>query len=88
MPVYEIEQYEVHTQKFRVSGRTRAQAIKKFLDHGGEVVDDSLELIEVCDFLGMSVDDQPDLAKELKRLGVPLDDGRVASIRSIEDVES
>jgi hypothetical protein len=74
--------------RIRVSGRTKAQAVKKFLDHGGEAVDDSLELIEVCDFLRMPVDDQPDLAKELKRLRVPLDDGRVASIRSIEEVES
>lgn len=88
MPDYEIEQYEIHVQKFRVSARTKAQAIKKFLDHGGEAVDDSLKPVEVCDFLGMPIDEEPDLAMALKRLHVELDDGRIASIRSIEEVDT
>jgi hypothetical protein len=87
MPVYEIEQYEVHVQKFQISAPSKTKAIKSFLDRGGEAVDNSLELVEVCDFLGMPLDEEPALAKALKRLGVPLDDGRIASIRDVEEVD-
>ena len=50
-------------------------------------MDDSLALIEVCDDLGLPVDEYPDLAKQLRVLGVKFNDCVIPSIRSIEQVE-
>ena len=86
MPVYEIEQYEIHTQKFRVRAKSEAAAIKKLLDGGAEVVDDGLEYIEVCEDLGLPVEECRDLADALHKLGVSVDEV-IPSIRSIEEVD-
>ena len=32
MPTYEIEQYELHTMKYRVEASNEAEAIKKLFD--------------------------------------------------------
>jgi hypothetical protein len=87
MPVYEIEQYEIHTQKFRVTAKSEAQAIKKLLDGGAETVDDGLEYIEVAEDIGLPVEEYRDLAKALRRLGVSVGDDVISSIRNIEEVD-
>lgn len=83
MPLYEIEQYEVHAMTYRVEAATEAEAIVKLLDGEAGAVDGSLEFIEVAGDLGLAADEHPELAQQLRDLGVPVDDQVIPSIRSI-----
>lgn len=87
MPVYEIEQYELHTTKFRVEAASEAEAIKKLFDGEAEAVDNSQEYIEVAEDFGLPVDEYRDLAGELRAIGVTVGDDVIPSIRSIEEIE-
>lgn len=89
MPIYEIEVYELHTSKWRVSGDTPEQAVANFVNKNkGEMVDDSQELIETSDRSApieeMTITLDPG---KLEAAGVELDDGRVPGIRDIEEVD-
>ena len=83
MPMFEIEQYEVHTQTYRVEANNEADAIVKLLDSEAEPVDDSLDYIEVAEDLGLPVDECRELADQLRDLGVPVGEHVIPSIRSI-----
>lgn len=86
MPIYEIEQYEIHTSKFRVKANSEAEAIAKHLDGEGDFVDNSLEYIEPADACGLPADEYPELADALRKLNVPV--GTVIpSIRAIELID-
>jgi len=87
MPVYEIEQYEVHAQTYRVEAASEAEAIVKLFDGLAEPVDNSLELIELCEDLGLPVDENRDLADALRSAGIPVGDDVIPTIRSIEEIE-
>jgi hypothetical protein len=87
MPVFEIEQYELHAQTFRVKAKSAAEAIQKVFRGKAEAVDNSLALIEVCTDRGLPTTLVPELAEELRLLGTDVADGRIPSIRSIEEVE-
>jgi hypothetical protein len=65
MPTYEIEQYELHTMKYRVRAKNEAEAIAKLL--GGELkpVEGSLEFIEVAGTLGLPAEHYSNLAVAL-----------------------
>jgi hypothetical protein len=86
MPTYEIEQYELHTQTYRVQADSEAEAIAKLLNGKAEAVDGGLEFIEVAEDLGLPADEYRDLANELRALSVSVDDV-IPSIRSIEKVD-
>ena len=83
---YEIEQYELHTMKYRVEAASEAEAIAKLFDGEEEAVDNSLEYIEVADNFGLPADEYPELANALRDLGVSVGDAVIPSIRSIEEV--
>jgi hypothetical protein len=87
MPVYEIEQYELHTTKYRVEADSEAQAIAKLFNGEADPVDNSLDFIEVADDYGLPVDQNRDLAEQLPKLGVSVGDDIIGSIRSIEEAE-
>jgi hypothetical protein len=87
MAVFEIEQYEVFAQKHRVKAKNEAEAIKWLLEGHAQPVDNGLDCIEVCEDLGLPVDEYPLLAEELLALGVTVGDSVIPSIRSIEQVE-
>lgn len=87
MPVYEIEQYEIHAQKFRVRAKSEAHAIKRLLEGAADAVDDGLDYIEVCEDMGLPVDEYRDLADKLRALGVTVGDCVISSIRSIEEAD-
>lgn len=87
MPIYEIEQYEIHTQKYRIKATSEAEAVAKLLSGEADAVDDGQEYIEVADDLGLPVDEYRELADELRDLGVPVGHDIIPSIRSIEEVE-
>ena len=88
MPTYEIEQYELWSSKFRVQAANRGEAIAKLLCEGGEAVDDSSQLIEVCDDRGMLQVEHADLVAELEAAGCELsDDAIIPSIRDVEEAQ-
>ncbi len=88
MPVYEIEQYEVYSCKYRVSAENKAEAISKLLNGDGDMVDNSVEYIQGHDEMGMSVFQNRELAIELEKIGVPCDGEIIPSIREIEEVDA
>jgi hypothetical protein len=88
MPVYEIQEYELHSSKTRVTADTLPQAIQKLRAGEGTPVDNSTEFIEGDDTRGMpdydfEEADMPELV-ELELFDV---NGRIAGIRSIVEVE-
>ena len=87
MSTCEIEQYELHTIKYRVEASTEAEAIKKLCDGGGEAVDNSQEYIEVAEDFGLPVEENRELADELRSLDVTVGEDIINSIRVIEGVE-
>ncbi len=87
MPTFEIEQYELHTQTYRVEASSEAEAIKKLFDGDGEAVDNSQEYIEVAEDFGLPVEENRELADELRSLEVTVGEHVIGSIRAIEEVE-
>ncbi len=87
MPTYEIEQYELHAMKYRVEAEDEAHAIAKLLNGEADPIDNSLEYIEVADDYGLPVDENRDLADQLRKLGVSVGDDIIPSVRSIEEAE-
>ena len=89
MPTFEIEQYELHTQTYRVEASSEAEAIKKLFDGDGdgdgdvEAVDNSQEYIEVAEDFGLPVEQNRELADELRSLDVSVGEDIIASIRTI-----
>jgi hypothetical protein len=89
MPQYEIEQYELHVQKYLIEANSEAEAIVKLFNTEADPVDDSLEYVEICeDRSGLPAEEYRELADELRELGMPVDEHVIPSIRSIERVES
>ena len=84
MPTFEIEQYELHTMKYRVETNSEAEAIKRLFDGDGEAVDNGLEYIEVAEDLGLPAEEHRELADDLRKLGVSVGEHVIASIRSVE----
>ena len=87
MPTFEIEQYELHTMKYRVEASNAAEAIKKLFDGEADAVDNGLDYIEVAEDFGLPVEQNRELADQLRLLGVSVGENIVGSIRSIEEVE-
>ena len=87
MPIYEIEQYDIHTSTYRVEADSEADAVKKLFDGLATPMDDGFELIGICDELGLPVDRHAELADELRRLGVNIPGKIIPSIRAIGEVE-
>jgi non-ribosomal peptide synthetase component E (peptide arylation enzyme) len=86
MPQYDIEQYELHSQRYAVEAASEAEAIQKLLAGEAEAIDDTLELIEVADEYGMLVAENPELAAALRALGVEVGETVIPSIRNVEEV--
>ncbi len=86
MPNYEIEQYEICLTKYRVEASSEAAAIAMLLDGEAEAIDNSHEYVEIAEDCGLPADEHPELAAELRALGVPVHE-IIPSIRTIEKVE-
>lgn len=88
MPTFEIEQYELHVQKYRVEADDEADAIAKLYQGEADAIDNSLEFIETAEDHGLSVFSEEDLAAKLWDRGViDSSDTVIPSIRNIEQVE-
>lgn len=88
MPTFEVEQYEIHTQTYRVEADSEAEAIIKLRNGEAEPVDGSLDFIKVAENLGLPVDECRELADQLRVSGVPIGDDVIPSIRSISLVDT
>lgn len=87
MLTFEIEQLEVHVMKYRVEAESEEEAIVKLFEGEAVAVDDSLELVEICDDRGLPAEDHPMLAGALRAAGIMSDQNVIPSIRSIEQVD-
>ena len=83
MSTYEIEQYEVHTMKYRVEASNEAEAIKMLFDGEAEPVGQSQDFIEVCDELGLPAEEYRELVEQLRSLGISVGEDVIPSIRSV-----
>ena len=87
MPKFEIEQYEIHTQLYRVEADSEAEAVKRLFDGEASAVDDGLEYIEVAEDVGLPVEEYRELADELRQLGESIGEDVISSIRAIERID-
>ena len=85
MPLFQIEQYEIHITKYRVEAKDEVEAIAKLLDGQADPVDNSLEFVEVADDFGLPVDENRALAEKLRKRGITVGDDIIPSIRKIEE---
>lgn len=83
MPVFHIEQYELHSQTYSVEASDEADAIKKLLDGEAEPLHGMLEFIEVAEDRGLPVREHRELAYELGSRGVALAESVIPTIRSV-----
>lgn len=86
MPLYEVEQYEVHTVKYLAHAKDRAAAIMQVLNGEAELVDGSGEFIEIDEDRGMPLEDEPELYEALQSAGARVRDDFAATIRSVCEV--
>ena len=87
MPLWEVEQYEIHIQTYRIEAANEAEAIKKLFDGEAETADGGLEYVEVAEDLGLPAEKHQDLADELRALGESVDEHIIPSIRAIRRLE-
>ena len=85
MPLFQIEQYEIHITKYRVEAKDEAEAIAKLLDGKADPIDNSLEFVEIADDFGIPVDENRALAEKLRKRGITVGDDIIPSIRKIEE---
>ena len=85
MERFEIQQYELHFTTYEIDATSVAEAIKRLLEGDGEK-EDGPEFVDICDRVGMSLNDDPELADELRKLGVRLHGTIIPSIRSVRPV--
>ena len=53
MTTFVLEVYELHTEKYKIEANSKAEAVQKFMDGEGDVINDSLEYIEQDETRGM-----------------------------------
>ena len=87
MPTFEIEQYELHVMQYRVEADSEAEAIAALFNGEAEPVCQSQEFVEVADDYGLPVDENRELANQLRSLGITVGDDIIPSVRNIEQVE-
>ena len=85
--IFEIEQYEVHVQRYRVEANSGAEAIVRLYQGEADPIDNSLEYVEVADEYGLPLDQNQELAEQLRNLGIIVGEHIIPSIRTIEKVE-
>ena len=87
MPIFEIEQYELHILTHRVTGDDETDALVKFFQGiEGEAV--SFEFVGIPSDYGMSLGENRDLTDRLFDLGIiKSGDTIIPSVRSIRQVD-
>lgn len=89
MPTYEIEQYEIYVQRYRVEAVDEVHAVARLFGGEAELVENSLEYVEAANDHGMYRDDDLDIADGLWDLGIIVGiDIIIPSIRSVRLMET
>ena len=86
MPMFELEQYELHSVKYWVDAKNEAEAVARLLCGEIEPVENSLEYIEIAEGYGLPVDEHRELADELRKLGLLSNQSVIPSLRKIWEV--
>ena len=86
MPMFQVEQYELHAARYRVEANSEAEAISKLFAGQAAPVDGSQVFIQVEDDYGLPADGFPELVRELRKLGVTNIDDVIPSVRSIDKI--
>jgi len=87
MPIYDIDQYELHVLTHRIEADSEADAVIKLFQGEGEAV--SFVFIGIANDHGMSLSENEALWDQLYDRGViKSDDHIIPSIRSITEVRS
>jgi hypothetical protein len=85
MPLYDVQQYELHILTRQVEADDPADAVARVFAGEGEV--NNFEFSGIADDRGMPIDEDRDLADQLLDLGViKADDQIIPSIRSVKQV--
>jgi len=89
MPTYEIEQYEIYVQRYRIEATDEVHAITRLFGGEAKPVENSLEYVEVSHDNGLSPDEDWELAQALWDAGaITAIDLVIPSIRSIKQMET
>lgn len=88
MPMFEIEQYEIHAFRYRIEADSEADAIVKLLDGEADPTNNASDCVEVAEDLGLPVDKNRELAGELRDLDVPVGEHVIPTIRSVSLVDT
>ncbi len=86
MPLYEIEQYEIHAATFQVEAKNEAEAIAKLFNGEAEFQDNSLDYVETAEDVGLPVEEYRELVAQLQKLGVTVGPDVIPSIRCITEI--
>ena len=81
---YLVEQYELYVSAYKVIATSAADAIVKLLEDDSVFIEGMNEYIEPCDALGMPVEENEELAKELRERGVFVGEDVIPTIRCIQ----
>ena len=87
MPVFEIEQYELHAMKYQVVARDEAEAIVRLFDGDADPLADTLEFIRIAYSEGLPVEQHCDLAGKLRQAGLAVEGNVIPSIRSVKKLD-
>jgi hypothetical protein len=87
MPIYEIEQYELHTSAVRIEADSVAEAVAQLLEgpEDYELVPDSTAFDEIEMERGLCAERYPELAASLTEMGIDCTD-IIPSICTIREV--
>lgn len=86
MPTFHIQRYEICASTFEVEANSEAEAIAALFHRHGLATFRSHQYVEVADRCGLSTEDDPQLAEELRALDVPVTE-IIPSIRSVRRID-
>jgi len=85
MPRFEIEQYELHVQTYRVEAEDEAHAIQRLFESEADPVEGSLEFVEVAEDFGLPAEEYTELARALRKRDIKIGDV-IPSVREVRAV--
>ena len=87
MPRFRIEQYELHAYEYEVEAKDEAHAIQALFDGAAEPTGNPPDFIETAEDFGMPVEQNQELADQLRDLGIQVGEAVIPSVRSIKRVK-
>lgn len=86
MPTFHVAQNEICFTTYEVKAASEAEAIAKLINGDGQCTFHSHQFVEIAERCGLSAEDHPQLAEDLRTLDVLV--GKIIpSIRSVRRIE-